>query len=187
MRLLIASDLHGSPESALFLCDKAAELKPDMVVFLGDMLYHGPRNPLPFGYKPRDVADMLRDITVPIVAVRGNCDAEVDLMLLPFSVESTAMLYVDHLRIFCTHGQHLPPAPPIRGVEPGMVVLSGHTHVPTAHTVQGVHMWNPGSPTIPKGGFPASYGIYEDGEFRVLTLHDEVIMSHRPPMPGEKA
>ncbi|MGN0008474.1 MAG: phosphodiesterase [Desulfovibrionaceae bacterium] len=180
MRLLIASDVHGSPERATFLCRKAEDWKPDMVVFLGDMLYHGPRNPLPFGYKPRDVADILKDIHAPIVAVRGNCDAEVDMMLLPFTVEDTALLYVDHLRILCTHGQHLPPEPPFKGVEPGMVVLSGHTHVPVARTINGVHCWNPGSTTLPKQNFPPSYGLYEDGEFRVLTMDGQELMRHRP-------
>ncbi len=180
MRLLIASDVHGSPERALFLCEKAASWQPDMVVFLGDMLYHGPRNPLPFGYKPRDVADILKEMPAPIVAVRGNCDAEVDLLLLPFAVEDSAMLCVDGLRMLCTHGHHLPPEPPFKGVERGMVLLRGHTHIPVATSMDGVHIWNPGSTTLPKAGFPPSYGLYEDGEFRVMSIAGKELLRHRP-------
>ena len=92
MRLLIASDLHGSPEAAAFLRRRCEELSPDMLVLLGDYLYHGPRNPLPSNYGPPDVVSVFSDLTTPVVAVRGNCDAEVDLMLLPFAVEDSAVI-----------------------------------------------------------------------------------------------
>ena len=85
MRLLVASDLHGSPEAAAFLRRRCEELLPDMLVLLGDYLYHGPRNPLPSSYGPPSVVSVFADFDTPIVAVRGNCDAEVDLMLLPFA------------------------------------------------------------------------------------------------------
>ena len=164
MRLLIASDLHGSPEAAAFLRRRCEELSPDMLVLLGDYLYHGPRNPL---------ADK-------IIAVRGNCDAEVDLMLLPFAVEDSAVIAADGLRIVAQHGHHLPSRPPIPGVRPGDVVLSGHTHIPRGETVDGVHFWNPGSTTLPKGGFPASYGLFEAGAFRVFGLDGRLLLEHRP-------
>ena len=166
MRLLIASDLHGSPEAAAFLRRRCEELLPDMLVLLGDYLYHGPRNDLPREYDPK--------------SVRGNCDAEVDLMLLPFAVEDSAVIAADGLRIVAQHGHHLPSCPPIPGVRPGDVVLSGHTHIPRGETVDGVHFWNPGSTTLPKGGFPASYGVFEAGAFRVFGLDGRLLLEHRP-------
>ena len=161
MRLLVASDLHGSPEAAAFLRRRCEELLPDMLVLLGDYLYHGPRNPLPSSYGPPSVVSVFADFDTPIVAVRGNCDAE-------------------GLRIVAQHGHHLPSCPPIPGVRPGDVVLSGHTHIPRGETVDGVHFWNPGSTTLPKGGFPASYGVFEVGAFRVFGLDGRLLLEHRP-------
>lgn len=112
MRLLVASDLHGSPEAAAFLRRRCEELLPDMLVLLGDYLYHGPRNPLPSSYGPPSVVSVFADFDTPIVAVRGNCDAEVDLMLLPFAVEDSAVIAADGLRIVAQHGHHLPSCPP---------------------------------------------------------------------------
>ena len=147
---------------------------------LGDYLYHGPRNPLPSSYGPPSVVSVFADFDTPIVAVRGNCDAEVDLMLLPFAVEDSAVIAADGLRIVAQHGHHLPSCPPIPGVRPGDVVLSGHTHIPRGETVDGVHFWNPGSTTLPKGGFPASYGVFEAGAFRVFGLDGRLLLEHRP-------
>ncbi len=183
MRLLIISDLHGSPERALFLQQKAEELKPDSIVFLGDMLYHGPRNPLPSGYAPADVVKTLANFPAPVIAVRGNCDADVDVMLLPFDLQASACLYIDGLRIIARHGHDLPSEPPFAGIPRGSVLLRGHSHIPLAQTTVGVHQWNPGSPTLPKGGFPPSYGIYEQGEFRVMGLDGNIIMRHTPVTP----
>ena len=106
MRLLIASDLHGSLDSLRFLCDTAQRLSPDMLVLLGDLVYHGPRNPLPGGYDTRSVLeelDRLNHLPCPVTAVRGNCDAEVDIMLTPFAVSENAWIEADALRIFASH------------------------------------------------------------------------------------
>ena len=86
MRMVIGSDLHGAPDSLIFLTDRVRELKPDRVVLLGDLLYHGPRNPLPGGYGPKGMPDLFRTLMdlAPVTAVRGNCDAEIDCMLVPF-------------------------------------------------------------------------------------------------------
>ena len=122
MRLLIASDLHGSIESLRFLVEKARQMDPDMLVLLGDLVYHGPRNPLPEGYDTRLVMREMPDLTelpCPVTAVRGNCDAEVDLGLLPFPVVDTTWLDADGLRIFVSHGHHLPENPPCPGFKPG--------------------------------------------------------------------
>lgn len=181
MRLLIASDLHGAADRIALLRDKARRLQPDLLILLGDLLYHGPRNPLFSSYTPQAALDVLRHMDVPILAVRGNCDSEADRMLLPFDVPPSARLFVDGLNIIAVHGHHLPPNPPFPGVEEGNVLLSGHTHLPLAVTEGGIHHWNPGSTTLPKGGNPPSYAVWESGEFRVLTLlEDRLLLSHRP-------
>ena len=113
MRLLIASDLHGSLDSLRFLCDTAQRLSPDMLVLLGDLVYHGPRNPLPGGYDTRSVLeelDRLNHLPCPVTAVRGNCDAEVDIMLTPFAVSENAWIEADALRIFARLCRVLPRA-----------------------------------------------------------------------------
>ena len=154
MRLLIASDLHGSLDSLRFLCDTAQRLSPDMLVLLGDLVYHGPRNPLPGGYDTRSVLeelDRLNHLPCPVTAVRGNCDAEVDIMLTPFAVSENAWIEADALRIFASHGHRLPENPPL-----------------------------PGSLSLPKGGFPRSYGLYEDGCFHVYDMEGKELLRHWP-------
>ena len=183
MRLLIASDLHGSIESLRFLVEKARQMDPDMLVLLGDLVYHGPRNPLPDGYDTRLVMREMPDLTAlpcPVAAVRGNCDAEVDLGLLPFPVVDTTWLDADGLRIFVSHGHHLPENPPCPGFKPGTAFLRGHTHVPRGETLGGLHFWNPGSLSLPKSGFPRSYGLYENGLFRVLDMQGKEVLRHTP-------
>ena len=192
MRLLIASDIHGAPDSVELLLRKAESFRPDACVLLGDLLYHGPRNPLPPGYTPADVPRLLEQLPAPIIAVRGNCDAEVDLMVLPFEVAENTWIQADGLRIFASHGHRLPMEPPFSGLPDGTVLLRGHSHVPQACTqtcpqtdtqagTRGtVHQWNPGSTTLPKQGYPRSYGVYEDGEFRVMDFEDRVFLRHRP-------
>lgn len=181
MRLLIASDLHGSLSSLRFIEKKLLALKPDLLVLLGDLVYHGPRNPLPPQYDTVSVlteAPSLMD--APIMAVRGNCDAEVDVEQMPFPMPDNAWLDVDNLRIFATHGHRIPPNGPIPFMPDGAVVLRGHTHVPRGETINGLHFWNPGSLSLPKGGFPRSYGLYENGVFRVLDMEDREILRHQP-------
>lgn len=179
-RFVIASDLHGSVERTAFLCERVRELQPDALILLGDMLYHGPRNPLPDSYKPMDVADLLTEMDTPIIAVRGNCDAEVDLVVLPFPVPRSAWVYADNLRILACHGHDLPIDPPFEHIPAGTVVLRGHSHVPVGFSMGGVHVWNPGSLSLPKRGYPPSWAIYEQGEFRVLDMQGTTILSHKP-------
>ena len=128
MRLLVASDLHGSVESLLFLLEKARELTPDALVLLGDLVYHGPRNPLPQGYDTRSVLQTMPDLSAlpcPVMAVRGNCDAEVDLCLLPFAVTESTWIEADGLSIFASHGHHLPERPPCPASRPERCSCAG--------------------------------------------------------------
>lgn len=189
MRMLIASDLHGSLSSLHFLIEKAREIKPDMITLLGDLVYHGPRNVLPEDYNTRSVLQDLEDLrNIPsvITAVRGNCDAEVDVEHTPFPVVENAWIDCDGLRIFASHGHRLPEVPPIPYSIPlGTVLLRGHTHVPRGETLHGFHFWNPGSLSIPKGGSKRSYAIYENGVFTVYTMEGKKVLSHAPKITPE--
>ncbi len=154
-----------------------AEHRPGVVVLLGDILYHGPRNPLPEEYAPREVAAALAPLAGQIIAVKGNCDSEVDAMVLPFPLASDFSWILDGpLRIFATHGHaHGPENPPPLGE--GDILLFGHTHVPMARTTAaGIHLCNPGSLAMPKEDHPACYGLFEDGVFSVFTDENELYL-----------
>ena len=182
MRLLVASDLHGSPEAAAFLRRRCEELLPDMLVLLGDYLYHGPRNPLPSSYGPPSVVSVFADFDTPIVAVRGNCDAEVDQMVLDFPVMADYATLFDEVgrELFLTHG-HVFGAGMHNSVDhasvlpEGSALVYGHTHIKVNEASEahpGLWLFNPGSVSIPKDG-THSYGIYEAGAFRHVILEEE--------------
>ena len=182
MKLLIASDLHGSAPACRKLLDIFAASGADRLILLGDLLYHGPRNDLPEGYDPKAVIAMLSEYADKLFCVRGNCDTEVDQMVLPFPILSeTALLFVDGKTWFACHGHRSganPTANDLPGLPAGGVVLSGHTHIPVLETnPDGVILLNPGSVSIPKGGFAPSYAMYEDGCFSVISLNGETIFS----------
>ena len=169
MKLLIASDIHGSAFWCGKLLEAAHKENPDKLILLGDLLYHGPRNDLPQGYAPKEVIPMLSSWQERILAVRGNCEAEVDQMVLPFlCMADYALLLADGKSLYLTHG-HLWNPDKLPPLEPGSIFLSGHTHVKLDVTVQGIRCLNPGSVSIPKDG-SHSYLVYEDGEFRFCTL-----------------
>ena len=171
MKLLIASDIHGSA----YWCGKlleAAELEtPEKLILLGDLLYHGPRNDLPRDYAPKKVIEMLSRWKEKILTVRGNCEAEVDQMVLPFPcMADYALLLLDGKTFYLTHGhlwnpENLPP------LEPGSLFLTGHTHVKKDVTIDGIRCLNPGSVSIPKDG-SHSYLVYEDGRFAFSVLEE---------------
>ena len=164
MKLIIASDIHGSA----YWCGKLVELvekeQPDKLILLGDLLYHGPRNDLPKDYAPKQVIPMLSKYKDLILAVRGNCEAEVDQMVLPFPcLAEFSQLLVDGKTFYLTHGHHHNPdnLPPLTE---GAVFLSGHTHVKLNETRNGIRCLNPGSVSIPKDGSHSCL-IYENGKF----------------------
>jgi putative phosphoesterase len=143
-------------------------------LLLGDILYHGPRNDLPAGYAPKKVIELLNPLKNEILAVRGNCDTEVDQMVLSFPILADyAYLSLDGLRIFATHGHKfntdsLPP------LAKGDILLHGHTHVPVAIEFGEDNLYiNPGSLSIPKESSPKSYILYENGVFSFRTLDGE--------------
>ena len=158
MKLLIASDIHGSAYWCGRLCEEIEKECPDKVLLLGDLLYHGPRNDLPRDYAPKKVIPML-------------CEAEVDQMVLPFPcLADYAELLADGRTFYLTHGHHanpqnLPPLPQ------GSIFLSGHTHVKLDEVVNGIRCLNPGSVSIPKDG-SHSYLLYEDGNFSFRIMEE---------------
>ena len=169
MKLMIASDIHGSAKWCERMMDAWRTEQPERLILLGDLLYHGPRNDLPEDYAPKRVIPMLDAAAPAILCVRGNCEAEVDQMVLSFPVMADyAALYVDGHVIYMTHGhvygEHNPPP-----LMPGDILLCGHTHVPGLHRHEGYTYVNPGSVSIPKNGSAHSYCILEDG---VMTWKD---------------
>ena len=174
MKLMIASDIHGSAYFCKALLDAFAREGADRLLLLGDILYHGPRNDLPRDYCPRDVAALLNAVKKRILCVRGNCEAEVDQMVLEFPVLCEhALLEVNGLTLFATHGHHyneenLPP------LSEGTVFLSGHTHVPVCHELAQCACLNPGSVSLPKEDTPHGCILLEGRTFRFMTLEGEV-------------
>ncbi len=171
MKLLIASDIHGSA----YWCRKLLEVyeteKPDKLVLLGDILYHGPRNDLPREYAPKAVISMLSPLAEKILCVRGNCEAEVDQMVLPFPCMAPySQLLVEDKTFYLTHGHHENPRNLPR-LNPGDVFLSGHTHVKEDILVEGVRCLNPGSVSIPKDGSHSCL-VYDKGEFSFRILEE---------------
>lgn len=161
MKLMIASDIHGSA----FFCRKLIEAyereQAERLLLLGDILYHGPRNDLPKEYNPKAVIDMLNPMKNCLLCVRGNCDTEVDQMVLSFPILAEyCLLELGGHTIFATHGHHYNPQtpPPLKN---GDVLLNGHTHIP-AHRDMGTYTYmNPGSVAIPKEIDEHGYMIYD--------------------------
>ena len=169
MKLLFASDIHGSARWCRVLMEAIESETPDTVVLLGDLLYHGPRNDLPDEYAPKEVIPMLNGLADRVVAVRGNCEAEVDQMVLEFPcMADYAVLYDGARKIFCSHG-HLFSPESLPALMAGDAFAFGHTHVKVNEERDGIRLFNPGSVGIPKDG-SHSYGIYEDGVFRTCVL-----------------
>ena len=164
MKLLFISDVHGVP-SALEAAFAAADpLGYDRIVLLGDLLYHGPRNGVPDFYDPVKVAKMLNARKDMIVAVRGNCDAEVDQMMFEFPMMADyAVVDAGKETFFCTHG-HLWNESRLPPLGMGTVLAHGHTHIAELKRLEcGLTIFNPGSVSLPKGGTSRSFG-YFDGE-----------------------
>ena len=165
MKIMVASDIHGSA----FYCRKLIEAfeaeKPDKLLLLGDLLYHGPRNDLPLDYAPKKVIEMLNPLKDKLLCVRGNCDTEVDQMVLSFPILADySIIPVGDRLIYATHGHNyneskLPP------ISKGDILINGHTHVSKCTEYEDFVYMNPGSVSIPKEGTPHSYMTLENGKF----------------------
>lgn len=161
MKILIASDIHGSAYWCKKLLKAYADEGAERLVLLGDILYHGPRNPLPDEYLPKEVAQLLAPLASRITCVRGNCESEVDQMVLNFNCSSDyGVIFVDGLNIHLSHGHRTPPP-----LARGDVYLTGHTHVPLNADEDGVFHLNPGSVSLPKEDSWHGYILYENRTF----------------------
>ena len=180
MKLLIASDIHGDAVCCRALLNAFERESAEKLLILGDILYHGPRNDLPEGYAPKAVIEMLNAVSDKLLCVRGNCDTEVDQMVLSFPILSdTAFVYdgEQKLTLYMSHGHKYSPdnLPPMSG---RVAFLYGHTHVLGKIEKNGIPCINPGSVSLPKGGNEKSYAIYENGVITVKNLDGRTVESH---------
>ena len=169
MKWIIASDIHGDARRCEELLDAYKNEGGEKLILLGDILYHGPRNDLPEEYGPKAVIKMLNDMKDEILCVRGNCDAEVDQMVLEFPIMAEyALLPIGDRTVFITHGHKFntgnPPA-----LKTGDILLHGHTHIPVCEDNGYIYM-NPGSTSIPKQGSAFSYMTFDGKVFEWKTL-----------------
>ncbi len=165
MKIMVASDIHGSA----YYCQKMTEAYKNSgaqkLLLLGDILYHGPRNDLPKEYAPKKVIEMLNNISDEILCVRGNCDSEVDQMVLKFSIMAEyAIIYDGERMIFATHG-HKFNKDNLPSLKKGDILLHGHTHIPVNESIDGITVMNPGSVSIPKENSWHGYMIIENGTY----------------------
>ena len=182
MRFLIASDLHGDLQAAKKLIDVLEREGAERLLLLGDILYHGPRNDLPVGYDPKGVIALLNQRKKQILAVRGNCDTEVDQMVLDFPIlaDYAVMVLPNGGLAYLTHGHkfHEQTPPPLQERD---VLLHGHSHVAGITVCSGGQpCLNPGSVSIPKQNTPPSYIILDDAGFSLRRLEDGVETAFLP-------
>ena len=165
MKYLVVSDIHGALSGAEAIKNAYDFHTPDYILCLGDILYHGPRNDLPRDYAPKEVIAMLNPLKEKLFCVRGNCDTEVDQMVLNFPILADyAVLPLGDRVIYATHGHkfNCDNPPPLCK---GDILLNGHTHIPADKDMGNFRYLNPGSVSIPKEQSPHGYMTLENGEF----------------------
>ncbi|MBT9775870.1 phosphodiesterase [Clostridium sp. MCC353] len=175
MKYLFASDIHGSAYYCKKVLDVYKNSGAQRLILLGDILYHGPRNELPKDYNPKEVFAMLNELKDEIYAIRGNCDSEVDQMVLEFPMMADyALLALNGKTFYATHGHvfHEDNLPPLQA---GDILIHGHTHLPVAEKKGEIYILNPGSTSLPKEGNPNSYAVLEENVFKILTFEGEVL------------
>ena len=177
MKLLICSDIHGDLDSMQKVLDAYEKEDAEKILILGDLLYHGPRNDLPSTYAPKKVIELLNSNRNIIMSVRGNCDTEVDQMVLNFPILADYIyLSLDGLGIFATHGHNHNTSvmPPLRE---GEILLHGHTHVLKIEELEDKQYYiNPGSAALPKENNPRTYAIYENRCFTIKDFDGKTIL-----------
>jgi len=181
MKLLITSDIHGSLSATKKVLEAFKKEQADYLIFLGDALYHGPRNPLPDEYNPAEVANLLNTIKNKIIAVRGNCDSEVDQMLLHFPITAEYQtIPLTHVRkLFATHGHIFEPTTMPENVESGDIFAFGHIHLPILEKNEaGFLILNPGSAALPKEDHPPTYAVISSDKVEIKTFDGEVYRKH---------
>lgn len=175
MKLLLASDIHGSAYYTHLLMERIESEKPDQILLLGDLLYHGPRNDLPKDYAPKEVLEMLNSLKDKVIAVRGNCEAEVDQMVLEFSCMSdfTTLTLQQGASLFATHGHLWNPEnmPAFKS----NIFCYGHTHIKQLEFVGDTLMVNPGSISIPKDG-SHSFAVITENDIELKDLTSDTTL-----------
>lgn len=173
MKLFICSDIHGDKAALTQTLSAFEASQADYLVLLGDLLNHGPRNALPDAYDPLAVAELLNPFAERIIAVRGNCDSEVDQALCQFPMLSEYnQLVIGNRRVFCCHGHTYSPAQ-LPTLAPGDLFVSGHTHIPIAENRDGFYIMNPGSVAIPRQDWPASFGLVDEHGMKICQLDNQ--------------
>lgn len=178
LKLFFISDIHGSLFFLKKSLEKFKEECADYIIILGDALYHGPRNDLPEDYNPKEVAKILNEYKEKIIAVRGNCDCEVDQMIIEYPMMSdyNVILYKNR-RIFLTHG-HIFNEEKMPILSKGDIFIYGHTHIPCIKDNNGIKIINPGSISIPKGGYKNSYGVLKNDIFTIKDFSGNIIIQN---------
>ena len=176
MKLLMASDIHGSLSAARNVVKAFQKEEADYLIFLGDVMYHGPRNPLPDEYQPAKVAELLNTIKNKIIAIRGNCDSEVDQMLLDFPITAQYQnIPLMNGKLFATHGHIFDLSTIPASVDRGDIFAFGHIHIPILKMNEaGILVVNPGSAALPKEGHPPTYAIIDDASVEIKTFDGTV-------------
>lgn len=174
-KLFIASDIHGSSYYTDLLLKRAEEEKADQIVLLGDIFYHGPRNPLPKDYAPMQVAQKLSTVADKLLVVKGNCDSDVDAMIAPFEFVNLAQIFIDGAKITLQHGDkycidNLPK-------NCGNALIYGHYHTSFVTKVGDIVVANPGSASLPKNDTPSCYIIIENGCLILKSLESANIIA----------
>lgn len=171
MKYLIFSDLHGSIESMEIIIEKFNTHNCDKLICLGDVLYHGPRNDLPAHYNPKAVIKLINEYKDKILCIQGNCDAEVDQMVLDFPIIKDFVLKLNDKEVYLCHGHHLESVT-------HNYVLHGHTHVMGVYQNDDKTFINPGSVTIPKENTKRGYIILEENNFTFYDINDNQILTY---------
>lgn len=170
MKLGVISDTHGSLtawQNAYNSCFHDV----DIIIHCGDVLYHGPRNPLPEGYNPQGLAKELQKIPQPIIFAKGNCDTEIDQLVLDYPLESPyAHVFTPNMKVLITHGHHWDPAQPPSNLSKGYnLIISGHTHLPILQRTPDRILLNPGSPALPKNDPPVpTVAVIDENRIRIV-------------------
>lgn len=181
MKLLIASDVHGSRSATKKAIEVFKAEQADYLILLGDIMYHGPRNPLPDEYNPAGVSELFNDIKDRMIAVRGNCDSEVDQALLEFPIGAEYQtIPFSSGKLFATHGHIFDPDNMPTSLVKGDVFAFGHVHLPILEISEiGILILNPGSASLPKKGHPPTYAIMNETKIQIKTFDGEVYMERR--------
>lgn len=180
MKYMIVSDIHGSAYYTRKVVKSFHELNCDKMIVLGDILYHGPRNPLPLEYDPKEVIEQLNEIKIDIIACRGNCDSEVDQMVLEFPITNTSQVIPEDDRsIYISHGHIYSPENLPSNIQANDIFLFGHTHIPTFENIDGITIINPGSISLPKELNPHTFGILEDDTYKWFDVDGQLLNTYK--------